>query len=298
MEVRDHHADTHPARHAITVSRPAAAMTAQASEQATTPASTPASTPTSWPVSGDWAGWAATWEARMQAFFPHRSACVAAVMDVLTELLPAGPWRILDLGAGTGSLSGALIERFPEAQVVALDLDPVLMAIGQGTHGDAGSRLGWRQVNLRDANWPDLLEPGASPAATFDAVVSLATLHHFSGAETDRIYRSLAGLLKPGGVLLNAEALPAAPTSSRLSVAFHEARRRTMVPHDGFWDAIAADAALVEAVTAREALRGQMHGAGQRLTAEAHLRALRRAGFAEAAVAWRHLDEALVVGLR
>lgn len=257
-----------------------------------------ASTPTSWPASGDMAAWAATWEARMQAFFPHRPACIAAIMDVLAELLPAGPWRILDLGAGAGGMSGALLERFPEVQIVALDLDPVLMKIGQGAHGDAGGRLGWRQVNLRDANWPNQLEPGASPAGTYDAVVSLATLHHFSGAETDRIYRSVAGLLKPGGLLLNAEALPAAPTSSRLSVAFHEARRRTMVPHDGFWDAIAADAALADAVTAREALRGQMQGTGKRLTAEAHLRALRRAGFSEAAVAWRHLDEALVVGLR
>ena len=48
----------------------------------------------------------------------------------------------------------------------------------------------------------------------------------------------------------------------------------------------------------REALRDRMRGAGSNSSAEAHCRALRRAGFAEAAVAWRYLDEALVVGLR
>ncbi len=234
----------------------------------------------------------------MHAFFPHRPACNAAIVDVLAGLLPASPWRILDLGAGTGSLSRALLDRFPDAQVVALDLDPVLMAIGQGTHGDADGRLTWRQVNLRDTDWPDQLTPGTSPDASFDAVVSLATLHHFSGPEMAAIYRQLHGILKPGGLLLNAEALPASPNATRLAQAFHEARRRTMVPADGFWEAIAADAALAETVAAREALRGQMRGAGKRLTAEAHCRALRRAGFAEAAVAWRHLDEALVVGLR
>jgi SAM-dependent methyltransferase len=249
-----------------------------------------------WPASGNWAGWAASWEARMQAFFPRRQECLAAIMEVLTELLPAGPWRILDLGAGTGSLARALLDRFPEASVVALDLDPVLMQIGEGALGDAGGRLVWRQLDLRASDWPQQLGPdGAQP---FDAVISLATLHHFSPREIAAIYRALAGLVRPGGLILNAEGLAAGSPGSQLARTFDTARRRASPPPDGWWEAIGADPAFAAAVAEREHLRDRMRGAGRHSSAEAHCRALRRAGCSEAAVTWRYLDEALVVGVR
>ena len=250
----------------------------------------------SWPASGDWAGWAETWEARMRAFFPHRQECIAAMLEVLAELLPAGPWRLLDLGAGTGSLSRALLERFPEASIVALDLDPVLMKIGQGAIGDGGGRLTWSQIDLRAPDWVEQISAGSDPA--FDAVVSLATLHHFSAHERQIIYGDLASLVRPGGLVLNAEGLAAGSPGSRLARQFDEARRRGSPPADGWWEAIGADPAFATAVAERELLRDRMRGAGAHSSAEAHCRALRRAGFAEATVAWRHLDEALVVGLR
>jgi SAM-dependent methyltransferase len=251
---------------------------------------------THWPASGDWDGWAATWEARMQSFFPCRQECLAAMLDVLAELLPAGPWRILDLGAGTGSLSRALLDRFPDASVVALDLDPVLMAIGQGTLGGGGGRLTWSQIDLRASDWPERL--GASSDGAFDAVVSLATLHHFDNRELASIYSSLGRLIRPGGLMLNAEGLAAGPPTSRLARQFDAARRRGSPPADGWWESIEADPAFAKAVAERERLRDRMRSAGRNRSAEAHCRALRRAGFAEAAVGWRYLDEALVIGLR
>jgi len=250
--------------------------------------------PTGWPASDDWAGWAAVWEARMRAFFPHRADAIDAMLDVLAELLPPGPWRLLDLGAGTGSLSKALLERFPEASIVALDLDPVLMTIGRGALGAAGGRLTWLQADLRAPDWTD----GLGPAARFDAVVSLATLHHFSSREVAALCAALAGLIQPGGLLLNAEGLPASAPTSHLARVFDQARRRGSPPADGFWEAIEADPGFGAVVAERAGLRDRMRGAGRAMSAEAHCRALRRAGFREAAVAWRYLDEALVVGLR
>ena len=249
-----------------------------------------------WPPSGDWAGWAATWEARMEAFFPRRRECIAAMLEVLAELLPPGPWRLLDLGAGTGSLTRALLNRFPETIVVALDLDPVLMTIGRGALGDGGGRLTWRQLDLHAPDWADQVSTG--PKETFDAVISLATLHHFSARERAVIYGDLAGLVRPGGLVLNAEGLAAGSPSTRLARQFDEARRRGSPPADGWWEAIGADPAFAEAVAERENLRDRMRGAGRHSSAEAHCRAMLRAGFSEATVAWRHLDEALVVGLR
>ena len=252
--------------------------------------------PRVWPKSGDWTGWAATWDARMQAFFPRRQECIAAMLEVLVELLPAGPWRLLDLGAGTGSLTRALLDRFPEATIVALDLDPVLMAIGRGTLGDGGGRVTWSQTDLRAPDWTEQVSTG--PDLAFDAVVSLATLHHFRARERASIYGDLAKITRPGGLVLNAEGLAAGSPGSRLARQFDEARRRGSPPADGWWEAIGADPAFATAVAERERLRDRMRGAGQHSSAEAHCRALRRAGFAEATVAWRYLDEALVVGLR
>jgi SAM-dependent methyltransferase len=230
----------------------------------------------------------------MAAFFPRRADCIAAILEVLAELLPAGPWRLLDLGAGTGSLSKLLLDRFPAATVVALDLDPVLMTIGRGALGEAGGRLAWQQIDLRNSGWASLLEP----AAPFDAVLSLATLHHFTSREVASIYADLAGVIRPGGLLLNAEGLAAGSPSSQLARVFDEARRRDSPPADGWWEAIEADPAFAGAVAERGRLKERMRGAGRKSSAEAHCRALRRAGFREATVAWRHLDEALVVALR
>lgn len=50
--------------------------------------------------------------------------------------------RILDLGCGTGSAFAALGERFPKAQLVALDLAPSMLA-------QAGKRSGWFARALR-----------------------------------------------------------------------------------------------------------------------------------------------------
>ena len=253
-------------------------------------------TPKAWPASGDWSGWAAAWEARMRAFFPKRQESIAAMLEVMAELLPDGPRRLLDLGAGTGSLTRVLLDRFPEATVVALDLDPVLMTIGRKTLGDGGGRLTWSQADLREPDWAEQLERGAG--SSFDAVATLATLHHFNARELASIYRGLARLVRPGGLVLNAEGLAAGSPRSRLAQTFDEARRRGSPPPDGWWEAIGADPAFSSAVEERERLRDRMRGTPRHSSAEAHRRALRRAGFAEAAVAWRHLDEALVVGLR
>ena len=111
---------------------------------------------------------------------------------------------------------------------MALDLDPVLMTIGRGTLGDGGGRLTWSQTDLREPYWADRLASAGQP---FDAVVSLATLHHFTAGELAAIYQALARLIRPGGLLLNAEMLAAGPpTSTAGPQVFDEARRRGSPP--------------------------------------------------------------------
>lgn len=108
------------------------------------------------------------------------------VSRVLLDALPDDCRRVLDVGCGDGLLTRALAER--GLAVVALDIDPDAVATTRAeTEGLDGV-----EVTLGDVMDPDL------DLGSFDAVLSIATLHHLP--LHDGLER-LAGLVEPGGVL-------------------------------------------------------------------------------------------------
>jgi predicted RNA methylase len=72
---------------------------------------------------------------------------LATLTAVLAEFVGERS-RVLDLGAGTGSLAAVVLDRLPEARCVAVELDPVMSEIGRRTIGDAGGRLRWIDADL------------------------------------------------------------------------------------------------------------------------------------------------------
>ncbi len=80
----------------------------------------------------DWADWLKRWDAQQEGYVPEREACFTAMFDALAELLPAS-FVALDLACGPGSISQRLLARFPDAQAIAVDIDPVMLAVGRGT---------------------------------------------------------------------------------------------------------------------------------------------------------------------
>ena len=64
-------------------------------------------------------GLAPTWETRIG---PHH----LWALDLALEDVPV-PRRVLDLGTGTGVVALALAERYPEAEVVGVDLSPAMI---------------------------------------------------------------------------------------------------------------------------------------------------------------------------
>lgn len=105
---------------------------------------------------------------------------------LLDRLVPPHARRVCDVGCGDGFLAARLARRVPE--VLAVDVDAPVLARAQRRFPQAPVR--WLAADVMDAP----LE-----RASFDAVVSNATLHHLD--DTPAALSRLASLLAPGGTL-------------------------------------------------------------------------------------------------
>ncbi|MFJ3433812.1 class I SAM-dependent methyltransferase [Streptomyces cyaneofuscatus] len=163
---------------------------------------------------------------------------LAEHLTALTGWLPvqAPPRRIVDLGSGTGTGTFALLDRFPEAHITAVDTSAAHLqrlrekACARGAEG----RVRTVQADLDAADWPDLGSP--------DLVWASASMHHM--ADPDRALKAVHDLLAPGGLFAVVELsgfprfLPETAPENRpgLEERCHEASDRfhaEHVPHRG-----------------------------------------------------------------
>lgn len=112
----------------------------------------------------------------------------------ITAWLPigTGPRRIVDLGCGTGAGTLALLERFPEAQLTAVDLSAAHLNRLREKAGAAGAadRVRIVRADLDATAWPELGTP--------ELVWASASMHHMP--DPDRTLRQVHDLLAPGGL--------------------------------------------------------------------------------------------------
>jgi trans-aconitate 2-methyltransferase len=109
---------------------------------------------------------------------------------VLDRLEVARGDTVLDAGCGSGRVTEALLERFPDANVYALDGSPSMLEQAAERLAPYGGR-----VTLVHA---DLMEP--LPVEAVDSVFSTATLHWVPDHE--RLFANLAGAMRPGANLV------------------------------------------------------------------------------------------------
>jgi SAM-dependent methyltransferase len=105
---------------------------------------------------------------------------------LLIDALPHDTRRVLDVGCGDGMLAADLVDR-GIAEVVAIDVDAPVLERARRLH--AGKPITWLEGDFMTAP----LERGS-----FDAVLSVATLHHL---DMESALRRCAGLVRPGGVV-------------------------------------------------------------------------------------------------
>jgi len=152
------------------------------------------------------------------------------MLDVLDALL-SEKFLAIDLACGPGSLSQRLLARFPKAHCISVDLDPVLLAVGQGALGTMNGRRPWDYGRLRwvdaDIKEADRLEQLG--VEEVDAVLSTTALHWLPVERLIFLYHQLGQLVRPGGVFLNGDHMSFASNMSRfadVTMAFNEKRRK------------------------------------------------------------------------
>jgi trans-aconitate 2-methyltransferase len=108
---------------------------------------------------------------------------------LLARLPLRGDETVLDVGAGTGRDTEVLLGHLPNGHVIAVD-GSVAMLDQLGKRLAGSDRLTVRRADLREPLEVD---------RPVDAIFSVATLHWLP--DHDVVFRSLAGVLRPGGLL-------------------------------------------------------------------------------------------------
>jgi SAM-dependent methyltransferase len=109
--------------------------------------------------------------------------------ELFVEFAKLGnPVNVLDVGCGTGSLSFAVANSLPEAQLTGVDLSGTYVAYARSRCADA--RLTFEQSDATALGFPD---------GSFDAVVSLLALNFVPDAKL--AVAQACRVVRPGGVV-------------------------------------------------------------------------------------------------
>jgi tRNA (cmo5U34)-methyltransferase len=137
----------------------------------------------------------AAYDVEIRRFIPDYDAMIDEVAEAVAEHAGAAP-HVIDLGAGTGSLTEQLARRLPAARFTLIDIDPAMLA-------QAATRLAAvrERVTAREASFDDPLPP-------CDAVVAGLAVHHVHDpAAKQALFARVREALRPGGVLVIADAM-------------------------------------------------------------------------------------------
>ncbi|MEV0119491.1 class I SAM-dependent methyltransferase [Streptomyces sp. NPDC050844] len=241
--------------------------------------------------------WVRRWEHQQQRYALDREERFTVIADVV-EQVTAGQARplVADLGCGPGSLAARLSWRLPHADIVAVDIDPLLLELGRTHHATAARFV---RAAIGTDGWTEALELGGP----LDAVVSTTALHCLGADALSRTYNDLATLLRPGGVLVNSDRLR--PAGDRAAeIALHVGRRRgerrRLSAHEdweSWWTAAQDDPELADLLSLRPA-RDPSHTLHNGLALAHHADLLRQAGFEDVSPVWQFGGDYVLVAVR
>jgi len=225
------------------------------------------------------------WSSRNDWQAPIRGMQMLTVDLMIPHPLDA-PIRILDVAAGYGALTQALLKNRPSATAVCLDVSEEMIKMGRERMKPFGQRSEFGQASLEGSDWLKAV------SGAFDAVVSSRALHHFSANQRRRyLYREIYGILRAGGCFINADNMKA--TSSSLRARYRSARERML---EQYVQEKTGGAKTLKEIQA--AAPNLSHGPHDNGILEEELQWLREAGFQDVDCFWKFGTSAVYGGFR
>lgn len=147
----------------------------------------------------------------------------AEMLEALVGVLPFARGRaleVLDLGCGTGTIGGLVLEVWPRACVTCVDISERMLEV---------ARAKLEACSCARFHAADFARYALD--RRYDAVLSSLAIHHLrTGAEKRALFRRIRASLRPGGVFWNADVVRASePHLDRVSLeAWVEFMRRSV----------------------------------------------------------------------
>ncbi|MER5431271.1 class I SAM-dependent methyltransferase [Streptomyces sp. NPDC002588] len=245
----------------------------------------------------DWQAWQDSWDRQQEWYMPDREDRFRIMLDMVEAFVGPEP-RILDLACGTGTITARLLARFPKAVSTGIDLDPALLTIARGTF-EGDDRVTFVEADLKDPYWPARL-----PYESYDAVLTATALHWLRTGPLTELYGRIAGLVRHGGVFMNADHM-IDDTTPRINAVEETHRRAAMGPAQRagaldwaeWWQLASQDPVLAGPTARRFEIYGA-HADGEMPSAAWHARVLREQGFTEARPVWSSPADTLLLALK
>ncbi len=140
---------------------------------------------------------AAAFDAMIRKLVPNYEQMI----DVLVSIIPGPAGRCLsvaDLGCGTGAVSSAIADKFPNAELTCVDMSDNMLRLAEAKLGEHITCI---QADFNTFEFP----------RQYDLIVSSLALHHLvTDGDKLTFYEKIFSALKPDGQFINIDVILAA----------------------------------------------------------------------------------------